>query len=98
MIAALFMLAFGALFFGAGLYGFDRASTGYEPVEATVLETRPAVNRGSAVTSSRNSYSVTAAILYRYEVDGRGHRGRDVLDFGRVDSPGKAERLASGAA
>jgi hypothetical protein len=98
LVATLLLLTMGALFLAAGVRDLRFPSAHFEPVEATVLSSRPATNRGAPDTSSRNSWSVTVPLLYRYEVDGDTYQSSGILDLGRVSSLSAAEQRAAAAA
>lgn len=97
MLAWLLVMLMGGLFLGAGVHGFLKAGGEYEPIPASVLLQRVSVQRGDPTTSSRNSWTVSVGLHYRYRVDGQDHQGLGTLEFGRAGSPSEAEALAEAA-
>lgn len=99
LIALVLVLILGTLFLAAGVYGLRNTSIHFEPLEATVLRTRPRVARSAIDTGSRDSWSVSVSLSYRYSIDGDSFPGQGTLVLGRASSPGEAERrvVAAGA-
>lgn len=97
LMAWLLVMLMGGLFLGAGVHGFLKASGEYEPTNASVLLQRVSVQRGDPTTSSRNSWTVSVGLHYRYRIDGQDYQGMGNLEFGRAGSPSRAEALADAA-
>ena len=93
--AWLLVLLLGTLFLGAGVHGWRQASVEFRPQMAVVIDARISARRGDATTSSRNSWTVSAGLQYRYGVAGTSYQGLGTIDVGRASSPSEAEALAA---